>query len=55
MKQEIVPLGTKLKWGTVEGVQSMGGERYYFIVCNKTGTTYLPADVVEAEYERTKA
>ena len=44
----IVPLGTVLPCGTVAGVQSMQGERYYFTTGERGG--YLPADIVEKQY-----
>jgi len=51
--ESIVPMGTVLKWGTVSGVLMVGGkERYYFISCNVNDTSYLPAGMVEREYER---
>jgi hypothetical protein len=46
----IVPLGTKTRWGKVEGVQSKDGERYYFLVDSFKNTAYMPADVVEKDY-----
>jgi hypothetical protein len=49
----IVPLGTKLKSGKVEGVQSSGGERYYFLISETGCVAYMPADVIEREYTQT--
>ena len=46
----IVPLGTKTRWGKVEGVQLKDGERYYFLVDSFKNTAYMPADVVEKDY-----
>jgi len=48
---DIVPLGTKLKSGTVSGVHFSNGERYYFI-CGELGCVDLmPSDVVDREYK----
>ncbi len=50
----VVPLETKLKQGTVCGVQYMERERYYFLI-NKVGTvSYMPASIIEAEYKNKK-
>jgi hypothetical protein len=50
----IVPLGTKLRSGKVEGVQSCGGERYYFLISETGCVAYMPASVIEHEYSNNK-
>ena len=49
LENKIVPMGSKTRHGTVEGVQFMNGERYYFLM-NKGSVAYLPAYVVERDF-----
>lgn len=42
-----LPLGTKTKYGTIEGIHSKAGERSYFIVDAHGVVTLIPAELLE--------
>ena len=50
LDSEIASLGTKTRYGKVQGVQMMHNERYYFLVDSFGNVAYMPATLIEKEY-----
>jgi hypothetical protein len=42
-----LPIGTKVKRGTISGITFTGGERYYFVDCPGGVVALMPACVIE--------
>lgn len=42
-----LPLGTRTRWGSVDGIGIVGGERYYWILDKHGIVSMMPACAVE--------
>jgi hypothetical protein len=54
MKNNMLKLGTKTKYGEIAAITNRDGERYYMIVDDKLGVSFLPADVVEEDLKESE-
>ncbi len=48
-ENDIIPLGTKTSWGTIQMVGRTGGERYYWMVDKHKCVAMIPGFMVEDE------
>lgn len=51
-KKNPISLGTKTKWGTVEMVGLIEGERYYWMVDKLKCVSMMPAIMVEEDADK---
>jgi len=55
MNNPIIPLGTKTKWGIIEMVGSLKGERYYWMIDRFKCVSMIPAFMVEKDASKETA
>lgn len=45
--KDIIPLGTKTRFGVVGMIGNLHGERYYWMIDKNKSVSMIPADVLE--------
>lgn len=48
---DIIPLGTQTKYGIIDAVGALSGERYYWMVDEYKCVSMMPASIVEPEFK----
>ena len=48
-RNPIIPLGTKTKWGIVEAIGILSGERYYWMLDEHKTVSMMPDFMVEED------
>lgn len=47
MEKSLIPIGSKTRFGTVQSVSLINGERYYYMINDKGTVSMMPAMIVE--------
>lgn len=45
-------IGTKTQWGTIQGILTIEGERYYFILRDEETVSLMPAILIDDELRK---